>query len=245
MIALRRVLAESRRVVGRIQAFAIEPREPPREIQLWSAGDNPTDYGVHRWTERSLAEVCGRYNERGNPLLIDIEHNGAKLADSDEPTTTGGYARLEIRRGEPWLTFEWSDFGAAQIQSGQRRFLSPEYDVDPDTGEITALYRVSLVADPGTHRARMLAAANTEQGQRPMTLAMVLAALRAALAAEDPAVVKESITNLVNEISPLVGDDAPADTPAGDDPEESAPTDNVIDPTIDATSGQDLSLIHI
>lgn len=136
-----------------LQANALDP---PKEIQLWSLGENPTDYGVHKWTARSISEVLARYRERGNPILIDVEHLGAQLEDG-EPAPTGGYARLEVRSGAPWLKFEWSDYAQKQITSGQRRFLSPEYDVDRETGEILALYRVSLVADPGTHRARMLA----------------------------------------------------------------------------------------
>ena len=197
-------------------------RKPPAEVQLWSVGANATDYGVHVWSNRSVAEVLARYTERGNPLLVDVEHNGSTLKDG-EPAVTAGYAKLEVRAGAPWLVFEWSDYGREQIESGQRRYLSPEYDVDKNTGEILALYRVSLVADPGTHRARMLASANTKE-RRPMDLSVILAALRAALAAEDPAVAKESISNLLAELGKSAGDaSAPAEAgadagkPAGDD----------------------------
>lgn len=203
----------------RMRAFAFEPRTPPTEIQLWNAGDNATDYGVHKWTDRSAKEVVGRYEERGNPLLIDVEHNGAKSEETGEPEATGGYARLELREGAPWLSFDWSSYGVEQIASGQRRFLSPEYDVDKDTGEILALYRVSLVADPGTHRARMLAAASPPQETR-MDFELFLAALRAALAAEDPAVAKESALTLVAEVAKAAGGEggAPPPTEGGDPP---------------------------
>lgn len=197
---LRRILAGTGLVIE---------RTPPKELQLWNAGDNPTDYGVHRWTERSIASVMGRYEERGNPLLIDVEHGGELSADGT-PTVTGGYARLELRSGAPWLVFDWSDYAVEQITSGQRRFLSPEYLVDKASGEIVTLTRVSLVADPGTHRARILAAADSNQENR-MDLAMILAALTAALTAEDPAVCKESVANLVAELkkSSGGGGDAP------------------------------------
>jgi hypothetical protein len=201
---------------------ALVAREAPREIQLWNAGANPTDYGVHVWNERSRKEVMSRYAERGNPILLDVEHNGANV--EGEPAVTAGYARLELRAGAPWLVFEWSDFGREQIATGQRRFLSPEYDVDKDTGEILALYRVSLVADPGTHRARMLAA-SANRKDSPMDLAVILAALRAALAAEDPAVCKESISNLLAELSKESGGDTPTE-PAmteTDDPPKGGP----------------------
>lgn len=144
----------------RVQALAglLPSRTAPAEFQLWSVGPNATDYGTHIWSSRSVREVMARYKTRGNPLLLDVEHNGA--TKDGEPAVTAGYARLEVRAGAPWLVFEWSDYGREQIATGQRRFLSGEYDVDKNTGEILALYRVSLVADPGTHRARMLAAAS-------------------------------------------------------------------------------------
>lgn len=202
--------------MSRVAAFAFQERTPPDEMQLWNVGENPTDYGVHVWSERSAEVVFGRYEARGNPLVIDVEHNVGKALEAGEVPIDGplgGYARLEIRSGAPWLTFDWSKYAVDQIAAGERRFLSPEYDVDPKTGEILALYRVSLVADPGTHRARMLASATERQ---PMDLAVILAALRAALAAEDPAVAKESITNLLAELEKKQGDGA-TDPPAPSD----------------------------
>ncbi len=215
MTVTQRTLAKratTRRV--RVRAFALQERVPPAEIQFWDLGDNPTDYGMHRWTQRSAADVMARYDARGNPLLIDVEHNGA-LVDG-EPAVTGGYARLELRAGAPWLVFDWSAYGAEQIATGQRRFLSGEYDVDRTTGEILALYRVSLVADPGTHRARMLAAAKQEKRMDP-TLAAIMAILGSV---SDPAAAIDSIKSLVSTLSggdAAGGDDDAADgTDAGD-----------------------------
>lgn len=219
MNVVRHVMAQAATVarvggeLARVLAFAFVAKSAPAEIQLWNVGDNPTDYGVHRWTERSAREVLEVYGQRGNPLLIDVEHNGAKVADG-EPACTGGYCKLELRNGAPWLVFSWSAYALEQIATGQRLFLSPEYDVDRETGEIVRLYRVSLVADPGTHRARMLASSGNEQEKNPMDLKLILAALRAALAAEDPAVAKESIQALLTELDKSAGGDAPAEAAA-------------------------------
>lgn len=137
-------------------------RKAPSEIQLWNKGENATDYGVHLWTERSVQLAFGEYQERGNLLGIDVEHgkSAEALAEkvTDEPPRMAGYAALEIRDGCPWLVFQWSDYGRQQIESGERRYLSPEYFTDADTREIISLVRVSLVAEPGTHRARLLCA---------------------------------------------------------------------------------------
>lgn len=191
----------------------VNEKTPPHDIQIWNVGENPTDYGVHIWNDRSIASAMARYQERGNPLVIDVEHIGTKTAEG-KPAPTGGYASLELRDGAPWLTFAWSDYGTEQIQSGERLFLSPEYDVDPDTGEILALYRVSLVADPGTHRARYLASAKGHEGMDPMTLA----ALRAALEADDP---KAAIEALLKQLESVDG--APAAAAADEEPKPAVP----------------------
>lgn len=187
---------------ARLRAYAFALAEPPAEIQLWNVGDNPTDYGVHRWTDRSVREVMTRYAERGNPIQIDVDHNysGAEVP-VDGTLPTGGYARLEVRNGAPWLVFDWSAYAIEQIATKQRRFLSPEYDVDKQTGEIVALYRVSLVADPATHHARQLARvlASSKQGDKSMTLAMLLAAFSAAASAEDPKIAQANVRALVDE----------------------------------------------
>lgn len=199
---------------GRVRLHAFRPGVPPTEIRLWALGDNSTDYGVHKWTDRSVAEVCGDYERRGNPLQIDVEHNnaeGPKSADDIGPT--GGYAKLEIRNREPWLVFDWSAFAVEQIATRQRLFLSPEYDVDRETGEIIRLVRVSLVADPGTHNARMLASRRLAGRTRSMDMKLFLAALKAALKAKDPG---EAVGALISEVEGAVGDEA---EPASESPE--------------------------
>lgn len=223
----------------RVRAYAFKQGEPPSEVQLWTPGENPTDYGVHRWTERSAELVSAEYAARGNPLQVDIEHNCADgKANAADPPQTGGYAKFEVRNGAPWLTFDWSAVATEQIRTRQRLFLSPEYEVDKTTGEIVRLIRVSLVGDPGTHHARMLAnakAAVRAERNAPMDLSMVLAALRAALAAEDPAVAKDSITNLVAEIEksqggggepPAVDLAAAADDKPPTDPQQTSADDD-------------------
>lgn len=210
----------------RIRAYEFKPGEPPAEIQLWNVGDNPTDYGVHRWTERSAREVMARYESRGNPLQIDIDHNCADEPDPASPPPTGGYARLELREGAPWLVFDWSAYAIEQIATRQRLFLSPEYFIDEKTKEIIALIRVSLVGSPGTHNARMLASAKRVRAGGKQMDPTLLAALKAVLEAEDP---KQALANLIAELEKAPeGDAAPDPEPqaaeggTGDDPDKQA-----------------------
>jgi len=221
-----------------VRAYTFSPASPPREVQLWDVGENPTDYGVHLWTERSAREVMAAYVARGNPLQIDVEHNAADPPPAGapppkEPPVTGGYARLELRGGAPWLVFDWSAFAVGQIETRQRLFLSPEYDVDRTTSEIVRLVRVSLVADPGTHHARMLAriaATARIQGETStMDLATFLAALKAANGGDDPEAARVAVTSLIAEVeSALSGartNDAAGGAPPAPRTEERAGTD--------------------
>lgn len=201
-----------------IRAFAFEPGVPPARLQLWNVGDNPTDYGVHRWTERSIKEVCSHYEARGNPLQIDIEHAGF-IGPDGKPLPSAGMCSLELVNGAPVLVFDWSAVGAEQIATKQRRYLSPEYFVDEKTGEITGLVRVSLVADPGTHNARILASAGKQRPMDPMTLA----ALKAASLAEDPAA---AIKALIEQIE-AAEDSGP---PSSEKPEAAAAAEPPADP---------------
>lgn len=155
----------------RYLAFAFRSSVPPKSLQLWNVGDNPTDYGVHRWTERSAQLVMAAYRERGNRLQIDIEHNAREPAPPGVTPELGGYADLELVGGAPWLRFDWSAPAVEQIATRQRLYLSPEYDVDEETGEIVGLVRVSLVGSPGTHFARVLAS----KGTKEMTLKEAIA----------------------------------------------------------------------
>lgn len=204
----------------RTRAYAFQAKDPPAEIQLWDVGPNSTDYGTHHWTERSASEVMAIYEGRGNPLQIDIEHNGCaeerEQRKTDEPAPTGGYAYLEIRGGAPWLRFDWSAYAVEQIRTRQRLFLSPEYDVDTETGEIVRLVRVSLVGDPGTHHARMLASAKRVRAQQERSgrvdevLKVILAAINAALEAGDLDTAKDILSKLKAEIEGAGGSEAPA-----------------------------------
>lgn len=220
----------------RVRAYAFQAKEPPAEIQLWNVGPNPTDYGTHHWTDRSVQEVMEVYSARGNPLQIDVEHNGCpeerEQRKSDDPPPTGGYAFLEIRGGAPWLRFDWSAYAVEQIRTRQRLFLSPEYEVDLETSEIVRLVRVSLVGDPGTHHARMLASARRVRAQQERSasvnevLKMILAAIDAALGAGDLDTAKEILAKLKSEIEGAGGSESePAAEGEGVAAESDAPAD--------------------
>lgn len=196
---------------NRVLAYAFTPAQPPDTVRLWKAGDNPTDYGTHVWNERSIECVYTAYLGAGNRLAIDIEHGMAHAADG-EVVESAGYCELELVNGEPWLRFHWSAIGAMQIETRQRLYLSPEYGVDPDTGEIVSLTRVSLVAAPGTHHAVILAAAKKEEDT--MNPQDIIDAIRNALNGEgDPETKIATAQAVLDGLSVAAGDGTTDDTP--------------------------------
>ena len=206
----------------RVLAYAFTPAQPPDTVRLWKAGDNPTDYGTHVWNQRSIECVYTAYLGAGNRLAIDIEH-GMAHAEDGEVVESAGYCELELINGEPWLRFHWSAVGAMQIETRQRLYLSPEYGVDPDTGEIVSLTRVSLVAAPGTHHAVILAAAKKEENS--MNPQDIIDAIRNALNGEgDPETKIATAQAVLDGLSVAAGDgttDDKADNPTdenGDPP---------------------------
>ena len=199
----------------KVLAFAFEPRTPPERARLWCAGENPTDYGTHIWNARSVECVWTDYQARGVMLTIDIEHGMAHAKPGEAPISAG-YCALEMVNGEPWVRFEWSSIGVQMIESGERRYLSPEYAVDPDTKEIVSLTRVSLVAAPGTHHAVILASAKEGRHMDPKA---IIEAVRQALGGEGDDATKIATTLAVLDgLSVAVGDGSTTDSTTEPDP---------------------------
>lgn len=158
------------------------PRTAPGKVRIWKSGSNPGDYGDLFVTPQSVARVVQDYLKRGVSKLIDIEHNtnpAVNKVDPNDPPITGGYFDIEVQGPESapevWIVPRWSDCGRDapvagkvccakhQIESGQREYISPDWDLDSETREPIRLNRVSLVGEPGTYGISMLASAGVNR----------------------------------------------------------------------------------
>lgn len=149
----------------------------PARFRIWRAGSNPGDYGDLEFTPSAAARVMAAYEQRGNALIMDIEHalnpQVNPTLDPADPPPTAGYLALELVDTEAgpelWGVPRWSDCGRDapvpdevccarhQIESGQRCYVSPDWQIDMETREPIALNRVSLVAEPATWGVNLLA----------------------------------------------------------------------------------------
>jgi hypothetical protein len=183
----------------------------PERFRIWRAGGNPGDYGELFYTPRANASVMGVYMQRGNALCMDIQHAmnpeiNPKLDPADPPPTAGYLALESVSTAdgpELWGVPRWSDCGRDapvpgkvccgkhQIESGQRCYVSPDWQIDTDTREPLILNRVSLVAEPGTWGVNLLASragaaqGKTQVDEKQIRAAYALASMQAA-AAEGP-----------------------------------------------------------
>lgn len=192
-----------------------------REL-VWRNGVNDTDLGAMVWNDRARKSVMETYRKRGNPILLDINHNynedlRAGWEARGEPAPTAGNAYLEVDgAGNLWIRPEWSAYARAKIEGKELRFLSPDFAYDKKTNEITEIYRISLVAEPGTWNARMVANAHRRKGRLSMGISPeLLAAVMTMATMMEAEQVSDGLKEAVNKVVSLAtgGDDMAVEDP--------------------------------
>lgn len=199
------------------------PITAPERVCLWEPGPIVGDFGVNVWDAEAARAVMGAYIERAAGdesrafIPLDIEHATNLQAnpgyDPARPPPGGGYAALKLDpRGALWLDpIRWSDYARTEIESGSRCAISPDWDYDPKTGRPVRLKKVALVQNPGTYGIGLMASA-TNGAKKIMIDPIVMAALKAALTAEDP---KTSIEALIAQLEAADGAGGPSSTEMG------------------------------
>lgn len=108
-------------------------------------------------TEAAAKEFCSNWTALGAPALpVDYFHDGESVPDGqpiDRKKASGWIEKLEVRAGELWGGFKWTDEARARIDKDEFRFLSPTWwwqFANPITGQKQGLTLVSaaLLNDP-------------------------------------------------------------------------------------------------
>lgn len=139
-----------------------EANQLPREFRLFVAGWNETEKGRFLFDGVAAQAVMAAYEAWGIGLVIDLEHQ--MLDDRPQPDPTArdarGAGRLELRNGELWaVDVKWTPDGAERLTQKRQRFVSPAFQVDPETKRITKIMNVAITALPATHQTPALVAA--------------------------------------------------------------------------------------
>lgn len=175
--------------VGATEGVERQPGQPPTAFRIWKAGDNPTDYGVHRFTKRSAELLMQEQAGRGNLYSVDVDHMSTPESTAPpESRKAVGWHKLEVRQdahGEPELwaaTAQWTDAVASGLSKAvpEWRYVSAWYRVDKKTGEIISYMNTALTNNPATHHTTELAnriAASQGNHMEKMTYKDAMAAL--------------------------------------------------------------------
>jgi flagellar biosynthesis GTPase FlhF len=140
------------------------PGKAPTAFRIWKAGENPTDYGVHRFTKESANLLMADQGVRGNLYSIDVDHLSHDPKAPPENHEAMGWHKLATRETsegpELWaVDVEWTDEVKAGLESKvpKWRYFSPAYAVDKKTGEILSYTNTAITNSPATHRVTALA----------------------------------------------------------------------------------------
>jgi hypothetical protein len=200
------------------------------------------------------------FTARGNAGAIDVEHATNPQAnpsyDPSLPPPGGGYYVLDLVDGELWAAVRWSDYAIAQIESGSRCYVSPDWLMSSDTREPTRLNKLSLVQEPGTYGINMLASrATAERTTMDLeTLKALLAAAQKMAENAENADLKSVGADLVTQLTDMAGKlgmdltAAPASDPAPAAPVAAAadPVAPAADPkTVPAAASKGITLADV
>ena len=134
-------------------------RTPPSEVLLFGYGVTKTRKGDFVLTPECANQVILKYKEHGVDVALDFEHG--MLEPDGKPAPAAGWAHLDLRTDGIWLTdIKWTPKMLEYLKNGEYRYLSPAFDVNPDTREIVEIINVAVTNLPATDHIEALVAAN-------------------------------------------------------------------------------------
>ncbi|MBB2778335.1 UNVERIFIED_ORG: phage I-like protein [Comamonas terrigena] len=133
-------------------------------------------------------EVIARHAARGQPTVIDYEHQTLHKEKNGQPAPAAGWLH-----GLRWMEgrglfgeVEWTEDAKAQIEAKKYRYFSPVFQYDKTSGNVLAIHMGAVTNHPGLHGLEplsLLAAATAAflpASQEKSTMNPLLAAVLAA-----------------------------------------------------------------
>lgn len=166
----------------------------PVAFRIWKAGANPTDMGVHVFSQKSAELLMAEQAARGNDLSFDVDHMSLNVEAPIENHAAVGWHKLALRQSangpELWaVDCRWD----AEVKAGLTKqppawkYFSPAYDVAKETGEIVGYLNCAVTNNPATWSVTALATAT-----QPARGHMNFTAIAAGLFGDDPEKKKEA-----------------------------------------------------
>jgi phage I-like protein len=136
---------------------------PPTEFRIFAAGKNQTRNGLYLFDAQAAREVMTAYAEHGADVMIDLEH--LSVVDADRSVNydpdARGWCKLELRNGELWaVDVTWTADGVTRLSEKRQRYISPCFEVDPETRRVLEIFNIAITAMPATDNLDPLVAAS-------------------------------------------------------------------------------------
>lgn len=194
--------------------------EPPREFRIFAAGWNETENGTYLFDVESAAAVMSAYQRHGVDKMLDLEHMSLAPDSLNYDPDARGWCRIELRGGELWaVDVRWTPDGERRLREKTQRYVSPAFEIDPDTKRITKIVNIAITALPATHATPALVAANAlyPQEQGGGMTAEQLAQLAEILGMGSEAMVEDvlaAVAAVVKKVAEAAAGPAPEAAPA-------------------------------
>jgi phage I-like protein len=129
----------------------------PVAFEIFAPGPNVTNKGTFIFDDAAAEMVMAGYQDQGNALVVDYEHQTAANPPVEAPAA--GRFELAVKDGGLWATgVKWTKRAAEYLAGKEYLFFSPWFDHDAE-GRITNLRNLALTNFPATKNMPMLVTA--------------------------------------------------------------------------------------
>lgn len=171
----------------------------PGEFRIFPFGQVETTKGLFLFDSEAAASVLRRWQEYGNRLSIDYEHQALEPV-TNGPVPAAGWFDLELREDGLWaVNVEWTERAQELLAAREYRYFSPAFYTD-EKGRIVQLINLALTNIPATKRMKPLVA-----GGRDMTEIIRMLGLREDASAAEAGTVITRLAGLERQLTALTG----------------------------------------
>lgn len=140
-------------------SFELSGGSVPTEVKLFPAGlfrsrdGRPEKLPGWVMDETVAARLLPKLAALAGDIVIDYEHQTLNAEANGQPAPAAGWikgARAEWRPDGLWATdVDWTNAAKARIAAAEYRYLSPVFEFDQASGEVTSLLMMALTNFPG------------------------------------------------------------------------------------------------
>lgn len=132
-----------------ISADAVTGASAPEWVHIFPLGPVVATNDGRAFRISDPARLASSIMAGTMPVLVDYDHRSYYDASLNGETLAAGWCTaVEARSDGIWARVEWTPAANRAVIEREYRFISPEFSVDRDSGEVVALAAISLVNRP-------------------------------------------------------------------------------------------------